>query len=249
MNFHKCFFISKKFIFITTFLIFNFSFLIPMKDFSQQTGMYFKVEVRKHVTLETNFLLYLPEGYDTIKQKWPLLLFLHGAGETGDMLEFVKKNGPPKMIEQGYKFPFIVISPQCPDGQSWSVDVLDMLLNEMIRRYRVDINRIYVTGLSMGGTATWNLAIAYPERFAAIVPICGRTDPEKADRIKDLPVWVFHGAKDDIVSPEQSEKMVNMLKSLGSPVKFTLYPDADHDSWTQAYNSPELWEWMVEQHR
>ena len=81
MNFHKCFFISKKFIFITTFLIFNFSFLIPMKDFSQQTGMYFKVEVRKHVTLETNFLLYLPEGYDTIKQKWPLLLFLHGAGE------------------------------------------------------------------------------------------------------------------------------------------------------------------------
>jgi len=216
---------------------------------SQQTGMNFKVEVRKHVTLETTFLLYLPQGYDPKGRLWPLLLFLHGAGETGDMLDMVKKNGPPKMIEHGYKFPLIVVSPQCPDDQTWSLEVLDMLLDEMALRYRVDTNRIYVTGLSMGGTATWKLAVAYPGRFAAIVPVCGRVDPQDAPRIKDLPVWAFHGAKDDIVPPEISENMVNALKTLGSPVKFTLYPDANHDSWTETYDNPELWEWLEEQHK
>jgi predicted esterase len=234
---------------LITFLIFSCSFFIMKGAMSQQTGMYFKVEVRKHVTLETNFLLYLPEGYELEKRQWPLLLFLHGRGETGDMLDLVKKNGPSKMIEYGYKFPFIVVSPQCPEEQTWSVDVLDMLLNEMVRLYRVDTNRIYVTGLSMGGTGTWDLAIAYPARFAAIVPICGRVDPGKADRIKNLPVWVFHGAKDDIIPAEISENMVKALKALGSPVRFTLYPVADHDSWTEAYNSPELWEWLSAQHR
>jgi predicted peptidase len=231
------------------FLIFSFSFVIPMIVNSQQTGMYFKVEVRKHVTLETNFLLYLPEGYDLEKRQWPLLLFLHGRGESGDMLDFVKKYGPPGMIEHGYKFPFIVVSPQCPEGQNWSVEVLDMLLNEMVRIYRVDTNRIYVTGLSMGGTATWDLAVDFPWRFAAIVPICGRVDPGKAERIKNLPVWVFHGAKDDIIPVEISETMVKALKALGSPVKFTLYPEANHDSWTEAYNSPELWKWLEEQRK
>jgi predicted peptidase len=231
------------------FLIFNFSFLIPLQMKSQQTAMYFKVEVRKHVTLETNFLLYLPDGYDPKGGPWPLLLFLHGAGETGDMLEFVKKYGPPKMIEHGYKFPFIVVSPQCPDDQVWSVEVLDMLLNEMERRYRVDAGRVYVTGLSMGGTAAWKLAAAYPGRFAAIVPVSGQADPADAPKIKDMPVWVFHGAKDDIHPPQESQNMVNALKALGSPVKFTLYPDAGHDSWTEAYNNPELWEWLVEQHK
>lgn len=231
------------------FIIFNFSFLIPLKMMSQQTGMYFKVEVRKHVMLESTFLLYLPDGYVKTEQQWPLLLFLHGIGERGDMLDLVKKNGPPKMIEHGYKFPFIVVSPQCPEDQTWSVEVLDMLLDEMVLRYHVDPNRIYVTGLSMGGTGTWDLAVAYPERFAAIVPICGETDPEQAGKIKDLPVWVFHGAKDDIHLPEESENMVNALKALGSPVIFTLYPEAGHDSWTEAYDSPELWEWLTAQHK
>jgi predicted peptidase len=234
---------------IIAFLIFNFSFLIPLKVFSQQTGMYFKVEVRKHVTLESRFLLYLPEGYDTIDRQWPLLLFLHGSGECGDMLEFVKKNGPPNMIEHGYKFPFIVVSPQCPEGERWSVEVLDMVLDEMIRLYKVDENCIYVTGLSMGGEGTWNLAFTYPDRFAAIVPVCGWTDPEQAKKIKDLPIWIFHGAKDDVVPLSESEDMVNALKALGSPVKFTVYPDADHDAWTETYNNPELWEWLMEQHK
>ncbi len=237
----------KKCKILIVFILFvsGFFILIPFDLMSQQKGMYFKVEVKKNVFLETNFLLYLPEGYNKNDPKeWPLLLFLHGMGECGDMLEMVKKNGPPMLIEHGKKFPFIIVSPQCPDTTGWSVKVLDMLLNEMDRLYNVNKNCIFVTGLSMGGHGTWELALAYPERFAAIVPVCGWADPSKAALIKDLPVWVFHGEKDDVVPPEESINMVNALKALGSPVKFTLYPDADHDSWTEAYNDPELWEWL-----
>ena len=231
------------------FLIFNFSFLIPLKVLPQQTNKYFKVEVQKDVFLETWFLLYLPDGYDTINQPWPLVLFLHGSGERGNILEMVKKNGPPKLAEFGKSFPFILVSPQCPEDQRWSTDVLDMLLDEMAARYRVDSSRIYVTGLSMGGQGTWDLAIAYPDRFAAIAPICGKVDPGDAAKLKDIPIWVFHGAKDDVVPPEMSENMVNALKAMGSDVKFTLYPDAGHDSWTETYENPEFWEWLLEQHR
>jgi predicted peptidase len=241
--------VSKIFMLHVACCMLHFSLLIPMEAKSQQKGMYFKVEVRKNVILESRFLLYLPGGYDTLDRQWPLMLFLHGSGERGDMLEMVKKNGPPNMIEFGYKFPFIVVSPQCPKDEIWSVDVLDMLLDEMALRYRVDTSRIFVTGLSMGGTGTWDLAVAYPDRFAAIVPICGRGDPDKAAVIKDLPIWVFHGAKDDVVPPELSINMVKALKALGSPVKFTLYPDAGHDAWTETYDNPGLYEWMMEQHR
>lgn len=214
---------------------------------SQQTTKYFKVWTGKEEYLEARCLLYLPEGYDALERNWPLLLFLHGKGESGDMIELVKKNGPPMLIGYGTKFPFIVVSPQCPEEQRWSIEVLDMVLTEMVEQYRVDTDRIYVTGLSMGGEGTWKLAIAYPDRFAAIVPICGWTDPQFAPVIRDLPVWVFHGAKDDVVPLSESEDMVNALKGLGSPVKFTVYPEANHDSWTETYNNPEMWEWLGEQ--
>jgi predicted peptidase len=230
----------------TTFLISLLAFIIPASLMSQQKGVDFKVEVKKNVFLQSKCLLYLPEDYNKNKDKYPLLLFLHGSGERGDWLELLKKNGPPMMIELGRDFPMIVVTPQCPEEQEeWSVEVLDMLLNEMVRRYRVNEECIFVTGLSMGGTGTWNLAFAYPDRFAAIVPICGYADQAQAEKIKDLPVWVFHGAKDDVVPPQQAIDMVNTLKALGSPVKFTLYPEANHDSWTDAYNDQELWDWML----
>jgi len=219
-----------------------------MKANSQQTGNYLKVEIERDVFLEARFLLYLPEEYDSLpEKKWPLLLFLHGTGERGELLELVNKNGPPMLIQHGHRFSFIVVSPQCPEDQRWSVEVLNMLLDEMIADYRLDDTRIYVSGLSMGGQGTWDLAMAYPERFAAIVPICGWADPTLAARIKELPAWVFHGAKDDVIPVSESEKMVSALKALGSPVKFTVYPDAGHDSWTEAYNSQEMWEWLLEQ--
>lgn len=225
--------------------------LFPLNVMAQQKGMAFKTEIRKGVMLEARFLLYLPQQYDSLDRDWPLLLFLHGRGESGEVLELVKRNGPPMMIEHGHQFPFIAVSPQCPDDQRWEtqIEVLDMLLDRMVERYRVDTSRIFVTGLSMGGQGTWNLAFAYPDRFAAIVPICGWTKPEKAALIKDLPVWVFHGAKDDVVPLSESENMVSALKALGSPVKFTVYPEANHDSWTETYENEELWGWLLLQRK
>src|SRR4030066_1336392 len=125
-------------------------------------------------TLNCQYLLFLPEGYENKQQRWPMILFLHGAGERGNDLNLVKKHGLPKIIEQQKDFPFIVVSPQCPQGQWWTekVEVLINLLDEIVNRYNVDTERIYLTGLSMGGYGTWTLAAAYPERFAAIAPIC-----------------------------------------------------------------------------
>jgi predicted peptidase len=231
-----------------TIYILLFAILIGEQAMAQQKTKYFMVQTGKDQVLESRCLLYLPEGYDSLERSWPLLLFLHGRGERGEMIELVKKHGPPKMIEYGRKFPFIVISPQCPEDQEvWPIEVLDMLLDEMVLNYRIDTSRIYVTGLSMGGTATWKLAISYPDRFAAIVPICGRVDAQYAPVVKDLPIWVFHGVKDDIIPFSMSENMVAALRELGSPVKFTIYPEANHDAWTDAYNTPELWEWLGEQ--
>ena len=194
------------------------------------------------------YLLYLPKDYDP-KAAWPLVLFLHGSGERGDDLEQVKKHGPPKLIAAGREFPFIVVSPQCPKDKSWEPFELTVLLDDLCEKYKVDPDRIYVTGLSMGGFGTWSLAAYTPKRFAAIVPICGGGDTAIARRLAHLPVWVFHGAKDTAVSLERSEKMVEALKQKGGNVKFTVYPEAAHDSWTETYENPELYTWLLEQKR
>lgn len=201
-------------------------------------------------TIEIQYLLYLPPAYDKSEEKWPLLLFLHGAGERGDDLELVKVHGPPKMIAQGRDFPFVVVSPQCPKDEWWSMDALHDLLNEIVETYRIDTARIYVTGLSMGGYATWGLACTYPERFAAVVPICGGGDREKAPLMKAVPTWVFHGAKDEAVPLQQSQEMVDALKAAGGDVRFTVYPEGGHvEAWQNAYGDPELWEWLAKQRR
>ncbi len=207
-----------------------------------------KFEKRIMKTVRLNYLLYLPKNYST-KEKFPLILFLHGAGERGDDLNKLKLHGIPKIVEQKEDFPFIAVSPQCPADSWWPLEIeaLNALLDDVIRKYAVDKNRIYLTGLSMGGFGAWSLAIAHPEKFAAIVPICGGGDPSKVSVIKDIPVWVFHGAKDNVVKLEQSEKMVEALKQAGGNVKFTVYPDAEHDSWTVTYNNPELYEWLLQQ--
>jgi predicted peptidase len=119
-------------------------------------------------------------------------------------------------------------------------------LDEVIAEYRIDEQRIYLTGLSMGGFGTWRLAMAYPDRFAALAPVCGGGDPDQAHLVAHLPTWVFHGAKDDVVSIENSKKMVAALKKAGCDVKFTIYPDAGHDSWTETYNNPELYDWFLD---
>lgn len=199
------------------------------------------------VTLD--YLLYLPKDY-TQKDAWPLLLFLHGSGERGENLDLVKLHGPPKLIAAGKEFPFIVVSPQCPPrSRGWQAHELSALLEEIEEKYKVDKERIYVTGLSMGGFGTWSLAAFSPDRFAALVPVCGGGDPNTVRRISHVAVWVFHGAKDPAVPLERSEKMVEALKKAGGNVKFTVYPEAGHDSWTEAYNDPELYKWLLQQKR
>ena len=217
---------------------------------SNQRECTFEAQITKTVRL--NYLLFLPKGYDAKpKQKWPLILFLHGAGERGDDLDLVKKHGIAKIVDQREDFPFVAVSPQCP-GTSWwpsELESLNALLDEITAKYAVDTDRIYLTGLSMGGYGTWHLATAYPERFAAIAPICGGGDPKKACALKDLPVWAFHGAKDPVVSPEQSKAMVDALKDCGGDVQLTIYPEAAHDAWTETYDNPKLYEWFLKHRR
>ena len=207
-----------------------------------------------------NYLLFLPEDYDKEPDRqWPLMLFLHGVAKRGDHLqelELLKKDGPPMLVEQQPDFPFIVLSPQCPSNSSWEHQLgkLDALLDEIVETYAVDTNRIVLTGLSMGGFGAWHLALRNPTRFAAVVPIAGGyvfgSDevPDNICDLKDAPIWVFHGAKDEAVSPEQSQVMVDALQGCPGNVKFTLYPDAAHDqSWKLAYSDPDLYEWLLQQ--
>jgi predicted peptidase len=213
---------------------------------------------RTAATHKLEYLLFLPSSYTEDKNKeWPLMLFLHGAGERGTNLAKVTVHGPPKLVKQNPDFPFILVSPQCPAGEIWSDDALLGLLDEVIKKHRVDKSRVYLTGLSMGGYGTWSLGLRNPERFAAIAPICGGGDylpvllpaQGKQAALKRLPVWAFHGAKDSIVPLSETDRMVNALKRAGNQnVKLTVYPEADHDSWTESYQNQELYDWML-QHR
>lgn len=223
------------------FLIWYLILVVSLPVMAQQT--------HEQYIRPVNYLLYFPDGYqqDTLK-KWPLLLFLHGSGERGDDLEMVKKHGPPKLIEQGKKFPFIVISPQTPRQQpGWSAADLYALLQECKQRYRVDADRIYLTGLSMGGFGTWSLALEHPEEFAAIVPICGGGDTTDIWKLRNTAVWCFHGAKDNTVPLAFDQKMISALQAYNPTARLTIYPDAEHDSWTVTYNNDSLYQWLLSQ--
>ena len=207
------------------------------------------------VTLQVHYqyLLYLPEGYDpaNTKTKWPLIVFLHGSGERGDNLELVKKHGPPKLIAAGQNFPAIIVTPQVAPHQIWNPHGVKALTDEIMHTHQVDPDRVYLTGISMGGFGTWETAMEYPDMWAAIMPICGGTGVRfvMAERIRRIPEWIFHGAKDPVVDPAFSTRMHGLLTKLGTPVKFTLYPDAQHDCWTVTYDNPEVWKWLFEQRR
>lgn len=171
-----------------------------------QPGVQRTAQLNTQVKVQMSYLLYLPKDYEK-QESWPLLLFLHGSGERGDDLELVKVHGPPKLIAAGKDFPFIVVSPQCPKDRWWEPIELVALLNDLSDKYKVDHDRIYVTGLSMGGFGTWQLASYAPDRLAAIVPICGGGEKYWAKKFLHIPVWAFHGGKDTGVPPERSQLM------------------------------------------
>jgi predicted peptidase len=195
-----------------------------------------------------NYLLYLPE-HSAPENGFPLLIFLHGRGETGDNLNLVKKHGPPSFLDDTMDFPFMVVSPQCPEGKEWKPKKLRRLLEEIKSRSTVDPNRIYLTGLSMGGTGVWRFALRYPEIFAAMAPICGKIETKKACSLKDLPVWVFHGALDKVYPHTYSDEFVEALEACGGDVQYTLYPEVDHFAWVPAYKDPDLFKWFLMQRK
>lgn len=217
-----------------------------------QRARHFEAEIVKKVAY--NYLLHLPPDYgEDPTKRWPLILFLHGAGERGSDLKKLKVNGIPKIVEEQPDFPFITVSPQCPEDHWWPAEVegLLALLDDVMVRYAVDPDRVYLTGLSMGGYGTWTLAVAAPDRFAAIAPICGGLygPARMVERLKNVPVWAFHGAKDPVVPLEQSERLVKVLQEVGGQARLTVYPEAEHDSWTETYANPELYAWFLAHRR
>lgn len=214
------------------------------------------------------FRLLKPACWDAAKT-FPLVLFLHGAGERGADNEKQLVHGIPQFAskENREKYPCFLVSPQCPDNSKW-VDVdwsadshqspkemteplrLTMLLVEsMLKEFSVDPKRIYVTGLSMGGYGTWELIGLRPELFAAAVPICGGGDEGIAEKIGHIPIWAFHGAKDAAVKVSRSRNMIAALEKVGAKPRYTEYPDVAHNSWNRAYEDPELFKWLFTQKR
>jgi predicted peptidase len=196
-----------------------------------------------------DYLIYLPADYDS-SVRWPLLLFLHGAGERGDNVSNVAFHGPPKLIREAtMEMPFIVVSPQVPEDRIWSVRFLDALLEEIARTHSVDEDRVYVTGLSMGGYGTWELAMEFPHRFAAIAPISGGGTMPGACTLRHLPIWAFHGALDEVVRPWHTEDFVERLRQCDGHIRYTRYEDAGHDAWTRTYADPAFYEWLLSHRR
>jgi predicted peptidase len=226
-------------------LLFEGTLMGQSTDLSKQVADSFQGSVTKQYAYQ--YWLYLPHDYDEARPS-PLVLFLHGMGERGDDLDLVKVHGPPKLIDGGQAFPFICVSPQCPDDQVWSPAGLAALLDEIEGKYSVDKKRIYVTGLSMGGYGTWTLAAHQPDRFAAIVPICGGASYFDGGLLKDLPIWCFHGGADDVVPLSESERLIALVKRKGNQqAKLTVYEGVGHDSWTETYHNEKVFEWMLSQ--
>ena len=211
-------------------------------------------------TTTISYLLYLPGAYgQDPQQQWPLVLFLHGSDVWGNNPNDVVASGLPRLLTTTLDFPAVVLSPQSPEDVVWwgvELDLVRALLDHVQANYAIDAQRVYLTGLSMGGFGAWAMAVRYPQRFAALVPVAGGWDseydivPRNICDIKDIPTWAFHGQQDDIVLPKKSELMVNALRQCGVEVRFTLYPDANHrESFERAYADPELYTWLFEQRR
>ena len=214
------------------------------------------------------YLLFTPESYQPTGEKWPLLLFLHGYGESSDdNLDLVKTHGPAKIASSRSDFTFVVITPQCPPPirgdaakpgavrsqdefrkiqRAWKPEELIQLVDNAIQHLNVDPNRVYVTGLSMGGYGTWRLASTYPDRFAAAVPICGGGEPDTmAGALARVPIWAFHGAKDPVVPLAESQNMVDAVQKAGGDIRLTVYPEAQHNSWTETYDNQKVYDWLL----
>jgi len=203
------------------------------------------MEVKEYGSL--NYIISYPDDFDEQKN-YPLIIYIHGAGGRGNNPELLMSLGLVYEIKKGRKLPFVVAAPQCY-ADTW-FEIFDKLLafiEHMINSGYVDKTRVYLTGASMGGYTSWQVAMTRPEWFAALVPICGGGMYWNAGRLKDVPVWAFHGALDDVVYVTESINMVNAVNKAGGNAMLTVYPDVAHNSWERAFASDELYEWLMRQ--
>lgn len=249
-----------------------FCFTMSAAARKQETGFLDRTVVVNSETFR--FSVFLPANWDK-KQKWPVILFLHGYGERGSNGMRQTDIGLPHSIRKSEKLtPFVVVMPQCPEGDHvWTDSDMEAMalaaLRQSMREFHGDSERTYLTGLSMGGYATWNIAARHPGIFAAYVPVCGGIRPNKdhpnlksslfgdpaiadpyaeiARRVGKTPVWIFHGDADPSVPVEESRKMAEALRAVNANVKYTEYPGVGHDSWVKAYDEPELFPWLLQQ--
>jgi predicted peptidase len=217
------------------------------------------------------YQIYVPPGF-TPERAWPVILFLHGAGEGGrEGVQQTKVGIGPAIRRAPERFPAVVVFPQSPRGHPWSgpsAELALLALEQAITEFHGDTARLYLTGVSMGGYGTWRLALQEPHRFAALVPICGGLDTparrarlrnaeastadpflEAARQLQHLPIWVFHGEEDEIIPVSESRVMVEALQKVGAPVRYTEYPEVDHISWDPAYAEPALMPWLLSHSR
>lgn len=195
-----------------------------------------------------NGRVYVPDAYENDPDTaWPLVVFLHGAGERGSDPALLDRHGPAKEAAEGREFPFLLLAPQCPEDSVWIMqqDRVMEAIAGVRRQYRVDSERIYLTGMSMGGFGTWEIAMEHPRMFAAILPVCGGGMSWRAGNLRHMPIWTFHGAKDDVVPIGYTEEMVRALQAHGNPVQFTIYPEARHDCWTETYRREDIYNWLL----
>ena len=214
------------------------------------------------------YRVYSPKGVDNAS-RMPLVVFMHGAGERGHDNERQLLHGARDLLRYSIERqePMIIVAPQVPLDERWvdvvwdervhrmpehpseSMGLLMGLLTELMSTSRVDPNRVYLTGLSMGGFGTWDLIARWPDTFAAALPVCGGGDTDSAVRIKNIPVWAFHGSDDAVVIPERSRDMIQALQQVGSNPRYTEYPGVGHDSWTETYQNFEVLDWFFSQRR
>ena len=235
---------------LSTFIL--LCFLWTPLSHAQEASTGFLKKVFKSAAGESKYVLFVPQDYKGDKE-YPLILFLHGAGERGDDGELPVKQGIGNAIKfkgKEAKFPFLVIFPQAKIKGSWKAEDPDAqgalaILAEVQKTHKVDAKRLYLTGLSMGGSGTWSLAAAYPHKWAAIAPICGRPDPATAETIKHIPCWSFVGDKDAAKLVDSTREMTKVLQKINPEFRYTEFPFVGHNSWDPAYVMDELYTWFL----
>ena len=210
------------------------------------------IVVRRTASEGYDYLLHFPRGYHDYTGQRPLLVFLHGAAEVGKDIKTIYE--PYALFEEGDRlgaddFPFIVVGPVTPTG-GWNTAQVCHFVEQIVEdsrfRYRIDPDRVYLTGLSMGGFGTFDTACDYPDHFAAIVPLAGGGNPDEAERLKSVPTWAFHSNEDTVVSHENSERMIRAMKEIGhEDARLTTLKGVGHDVSRSVYNRPELYRWML----